>query len=72
MGIKNPDKAESDGTFTFQNLNYAKQKLFDPEIKYLTKKFEEQLGEIKNDLIQSNIKFLSQLKSENSENQLIL
>jgi hypothetical protein len=51
LGIKNPERAESDGTFTFQNLNYAKQKLLDPEIKYLSKKFEEQLLQIKNDLV---------------------
>ena len=33
MGIGDPDLADlSEGTFTFQNLNYVKKKLFDPEI----------------------------------------
>ena len=37
---------EDDVTFTFQNLNYVKMKLFDPEIRYLQTKFHEKLTEV--------------------------
>lgn len=47
-----PDPVDSDAdegghstvTFSLRNLNYVKNKLFEPEIKYLTDKFKEELG----------------------------
>ena len=44
------DDCTSNATFTFQNLNYVKQKLFDPEIQYLQKKFQEKLKSITFDI----------------------
>ena len=38
-------------TFNLHNLNYVKQKLFDPELLYLRKKFREEFEENKKVLL---------------------
>jgi len=41
--------SHSQVTFNLKNLNYVKQKLFDPEIQYVQKKFREEFAGLNKD-----------------------
>ena len=58
------DDEESQITFNFQNLNYVKRKLFDPEIRYLMIKFKESFAEQKVELLKKNQELVQEYKTK--------
>ena len=61
------DDEESQITFNFQNLNYVKRKLFDPEISYLMTKFKEAVAEHKTELLAKNTALIEDYKAKIKE-----
>lgn len=65
------DDEESQITFNFQNLNYVKRKLFDPEINYLMTKFKEAVAEHKIELLAKNTALIEDYKAKIKEEMTI-